>query len=93
MSASDGDPKAAPGVTRREFLAASALGAGLAVGSARPAAARPPGTATAGCNDASHALANVDRDLLEASIAQLQRYYAQRRYTVSEVVDWYLGRI
>jgi amidase len=93
MSASDRDPKAAPGVTRREFLTASTLGAGLAVGSIQSAAARPLGTAAAGCNDAGDARANVDRDLLEVSIAQLQQYYAQRRYTVSEVVEWYLGRI
>jgi Asp-tRNA(Asn)/Glu-tRNA(Gln) amidotransferase A subunit family amidase len=35
----------------------------------------------------------MDRDLIEVTIPQLQRYYAQRRYTVSQVVDWYLGRI
>ena len=35
----------------------------------------------------------MDRDLLEASVTQLQSYYAQHRYTVSQVVDWYLARI
>jgi amidase len=34
-----------------------------------------------------------DRDLMEVSIPQLHRYYAQHRYTVSQVVDWYLERI
>jgi Asp-tRNA(Asn)/Glu-tRNA(Gln) amidotransferase A subunit family amidase len=35
----------------------------------------------------------MDRDLIEVTIPQLQRYYAQKRYTVSQVVDWYLARI
>jgi Asp-tRNA(Asn)/Glu-tRNA(Gln) amidotransferase A subunit family amidase len=35
----------------------------------------------------------MDRDLMEVSVAQLQQYYAQRKYTVSQVVDWYLDRI
>lgn len=37
--------------------------------------------------------AQLDRDLMEVSVTQLQSYYAQHRYTVSEVVDWYLARI
>ena len=93
MSAPDETLKRAPGVTRREFLTASTLGAGLAVGSAQSAASRPPGPPATGCSDASRALTNADRDLMEVGISQLQRYYAQRRYTVSEVVEWYLGRI
>ena len=93
MSASDGGLKRAPGVTRREFLAASTLGAGLAVGSTQSAASRPPSITAADCNDTSRALTNADRDLLEVGISELQRYYVQRRYTVSEVVEWYLGRI
>jgi Asp-tRNA(Asn)/Glu-tRNA(Gln) amidotransferase A subunit family amidase len=35
----------------------------------------------------------MDRDLTEVTIPQLQRYYAQHRYTVAQVVDWYLARI
>jgi len=35
----------------------------------------------------------MDRDLLEVSIPQLQRLYLQHRYTVSQVVDWYISRI
>jgi amidase len=35
----------------------------------------------------------MDRDLMEVTIPQLQRYYARRKYTVTEVVDWYLDRI
>src|SRR5690348_15210229 len=36
---------------------------------------------------------NIDRDLMEVTIPQLHRFYAQHRYTVTQVVDWYLSRI
>jgi len=35
----------------------------------------------------------MDRDLIEVTIPQLQGYYAEHRYTVAQVVDWYLARI
>ncbi|HTL91242.1 MAG TPA: amidase family protein, partial [Steroidobacteraceae bacterium] len=35
----------------------------------------------------------MDRDLLEVTIPQLQRYYAEHRYTIAQVVDWHLDRI
>ena len=35
----------------------------------------------------------MDQDLMEVTIPQLQRYYAQHKYTVAQVVDWYLQRI
>ena len=35
----------------------------------------------------------MDQDLMEVTIPQLQRYYAQHKYTVTQVVDWYLQRI
>src|ERR1700728_2449698 len=35
----------------------------------------------------------MDRDLMEVTIPQLQGYYAQHKYTVTQVVDWYLERI
>jgi amidase len=41
----------------------------------------------------SRATAQMDQDLMEVTIPQLQRYYAQHKYTVAQVVDWYLGRI
>ena len=37
--------------------------------------------------------AEIDRDLTEVTIPPLHRYYDQHRYTVSQVVDWYLARI
>jgi amidase len=41
----------------------------------------------------THASAEMDQDLIEVTIPQLQRYYAEHKYTVSQVVDWYLDRI
>ena len=35
----------------------------------------------------------MDLDLIEVTIPQLHRYYAEHRYTVTQVVDWYLDRI
>ncbi len=37
--------------------------------------------------------ADMDRDLLEVTIPQLQRFYAQHKYTVTQVVQWHLARI
>jgi Asp-tRNA(Asn)/Glu-tRNA(Gln) amidotransferase A subunit family amidase len=90
-SASDG-VKSAPAVTRRAFLGASTLGASLAVGPM--VAARPLNLTAAGdCKETGPALTKMDRDLMEVGISQLQGYYASRKYSVSEVVEWYLGRI
>lgn len=35
----------------------------------------------------------MDRDLLEVTIPQLQQMYRTHRYTVTQVVQWYLARI
>jgi Asp-tRNA(Asn)/Glu-tRNA(Gln) amidotransferase A subunit family amidase len=35
----------------------------------------------------------MDQDLLEASIPQLQHFYVSHKYTVTQVVEWYLARI
>src|SRR5271163_1851610 len=35
----------------------------------------------------------IDRDLMEVTVPQLQRYYAERRYTVTQVVQWHLARV
>jgi amidase len=45
--------------------------------------AKPPGPSPA----------DMDRDLLEITIPQLQRFYAEHKYTVTQVVEWHLGRI
>jgi amidase len=35
----------------------------------------------------------IDDDLLEVTVSRLQTYYAQHKYTVTQVVQWYLDRI
>jgi amidase len=35
----------------------------------------------------------MDRDLLEVTVPQLERYYAEHKYTVTQVVRWHLARI
>ncbi|MBV9318112.1 MAG: amidase, partial [Gammaproteobacteria bacterium] len=35
----------------------------------------------------------MDHDLSEVTIPQLQRYYAEHRYTIVQVIDWHLERI
>src|ERR1700722_3137226 len=35
----------------------------------------------------------IDRDLMEVTVPQLQRYYAEHRYTITQVVQWHLARI
>jgi amidase len=37
--------------------------------------------------------AQMDRDLLEVTIPQLQQFYTDRKYTVTQVVQWHLARI
>jgi amidase len=35
----------------------------------------------------------MDRDLMEITVPQLQKLYADRKYTVTQVTQWYLARI
>ena len=35
----------------------------------------------------------MERDLLEVTVPQLERYYAEHKYTVTQVVQWHLARI
>src|ERR1700678_2141402 len=35
----------------------------------------------------------MDRDLVEVTVPQLERYYAEDRYTATQVVRWHLARI
>ena len=41
----------------------------------------------------AHAPTQMDRDLMEVTIQQLHGYYSRHKYTVTQVVDWYLDRI
>lgn len=56
------------------------LGAALACGSATVAPAATPAT-------------SIDGDLLDVTVAQLHRFYADKKYTVTQVVQWHLARI
>jgi amidase len=66
---------------RHRFLSLCLLPGLVASTLAPPCLARPPSTA------------DLDRDLLEVTIPQLQHLYSTHRYTVTEVVTWYLNRI
>src|SRR5579862_403458 len=35
----------------------------------------------------------MDRDLMEVTIPQLQQLYREHKYTVTQVVEWYIGRV
>jgi amidase len=50
---------------------------------ASPSLAKPPAPTPA----------EMDADLIEVTIPQLQRLYAQHKYTVTDVVRWHLDRI
>jgi amidase len=39
------------------------------------------------------ARSTMDRDLLEVTVPQLEQFYAQQKYTVTEVVNWHIARI
>src|SRR3954471_17253198 len=35
----------------------------------------------------------IDRDLLDVTLPQLQRFYTDKKYTVTQVVRWHLDRV
>ena len=41
----------------------------------------------------SPAASSIDQDLLDVTVARLQKYYADKKYTVTQVVQWHLARI
>src|ERR1700733_12947299 len=50
----------------------------------------------AGCShtpDANSSVPAMDRDLMEVTVPQLEQFYAAHKYTVTEVVRWYMARI
>jgi Asp-tRNA(Asn)/Glu-tRNA(Gln) amidotransferase A subunit family amidase len=67
---------------KRLALLPAVLGC-LSAGLAATAAAAPKGPT----GDA------LDRDLIEVTVPQLERYYAEHKYTVTQVVRWHLARI
>lgn len=52
---------------------------------------------TAACNDRSEPAATsgptIDRDLIDVTVPRLRQLYANRQYTVTQVVKWHLDRI
>ncbi|MGD0442435.1 MAG: amidase [Edaphobacter sp.] len=46
-----------------------------------------------GATPANAKAAAMDRDLMEVTVAQLEEMYRTHKYTVTEVVQWYLARI
>jgi len=42
---------------------------------------------------AAPAQTEMDKDLFEASVSQLEEFYASHKYTVTQVVQWHLARI
>jgi amidase len=54
-----------------------------------PAIAQAPPSPAA----AQPSRAAMDRDLLEVTIPRLERYYRTGKYTVTQVVNWYISRI
>ncbi|WP_245632205.1 amidase [Edaphobacter aggregans] len=49
--------------------------------------------AAAPCARPQQEAAGIDRDLMEISVDGLHKLYAQHRYTVTQVTQWYLDRI
>lgn len=70
-------------MTRRKLLVvASVVILALAV-ACRATPEAPPADAAAA----------MDSDLLDVTVAQLHRFYDERRYTITQVVQWHLDRI
>jgi Asp-tRNA(Asn)/Glu-tRNA(Gln) amidotransferase A subunit family amidase len=36
---------------------------------------------------------SIDRDLMELTVARLEQFYIEHKYTVTEVVNWYIARV
>jgi amidase len=51
------------------------------------------GESAHGATPASTKAAAMDRDLMEVTVPQLEEMYRTHKYTVTEVVHWYLARI
>jgi len=49
--------------------------------------------AEGGANAKAPSQVEMDRDLMEVTIPQLERMYDAHKYTVTQVVEWYLARI
>src|ERR1700760_3231394 len=66
---------------------------GLSVAILALACARTIPAEPATASKVSISQAAIDSDLLEVSIPQLEDFYRDHKYTVTQVVHWYLDRI
>jgi amidase len=76
---------------RHRFVLPTAIGAAIAaasLGLAACAAPTSPHPAAGGSDGAA-----IDADLLDVTVPSLQRFYAEHRYTVTQVVQWHLDRV
>ncbi len=74
------------GAMMRKSVIAVFMGAGLLALAPSGFAQAPPPLSAAKTQQ-------MDRDLMEATVPGLERLYGARKYTVAQVVEWYLGRI
>ncbi len=78
---------------RSSLLAsAAALLAGVVACSGAPDPAPGPPRAASSSAAASGA-SPIDRDLLDVTVPKLTQLYADKRYTVKQVIEWHLARI
>ena len=70
------------------FLAALSITRCATLAAQTNGGATTPAAAMSGPRQAA-----MDRDLLEVTIPALEKMYAAHRYTVTQVVQWYLARI
>ncbi len=75
---------------RRAAFAASVLALGAC---GTPPNADPGASSTAGSAASATPIRQIDRDLLDVTVPRLQQLYADRTYTVTQVVQWHLDRI
>lgn len=47
----------------------------------------------AACRARAPTPAEMDQDLMEVTVSQLESFYQQHKYTVTQVLDWHLARI
>ena len=80
-------------MTTRLLHAALIASLGTFAGCRAAPEATPAATTTDAARDATRPVAAIDRDLLDVTVPTLQRLYAEKRYTVTQVVQWHLDRI
>jgi amidase len=65
----------------------------LTIACGPPPASTPAVASTPTSTPTSATARTIDRDLMDVTVPQLQKLYAARTYTVTQVVQWHLDRI